>query len=410
MNSSGEAWKRHCVPLALTLFAGCTIATFALARAQAIEDEIPFASLLPTVAWEEDFWRSNDAQLLLELEPSQLAALVPEQAGLRWAACPACHAEATREPLAWSPRAPKVVTCAACGVQLPNDGFPAKVAPAPGQTPAVPEEVVEVSLNRFHHYPYHAVAPERQRYSDERIYLSARRDYAAREWLFKAALYAAARWWRQPASARDPRLARIAALIVLRAAQVYSSYAVHTDQPGRPPIFQSARVRPPFRAGYLSAKGDWLACCDVPIPLLLAYALIRDDAVIEDAGRLLGDRSPRTTIETNLFRAAALFTSSQPPECSEKEAVAARGILLAGHLLRDSSLVAAGEHRLQRLLTQCQPSVGATTIAQEELRRIEDLVRSWILPLYRPGTSHRLSPELAALLHSLDPSIAKPDR
>ena len=75
---------------------------------------------------------------------------------------------------------------------------------------------------------------------------AAKRDYEARALLAKAALYAAVRYHEQPPETRQPELARMAAVIVLRFAQVYPAYATHYDQPGEPKYFQQADLAAPL--------------------------------------------------------------------------------------------------------------------------------------------------------------------
>ena len=78
-------------------------------------------------AWEARFWGGPDSVALLEMDPKRLADLVPTQAGLRYCRCPGCDAPEVDDPLGWSIRAPKVVTCKACGAVFPNDKVPASV-------------------------------------------------------------------------------------------------------------------------------------------------------------------------------------------------------------------------------------------------------------------------------------------
>jgi hypothetical protein len=334
------------------------------------------------VAWQEHFWATTGAQKLLELEPAELARLVPEQAGLRWVRCPACNAPENLETIVWTPEKPGVATCSKCNVSVPSDQFPAKVPPAPGQPPVVLEELVEVAPRLLHHYPYHVVVPEHQKFPEERLYLAARRDYAAREYLLKAALYAADRWRSQSPDARDNRLATLAATILVRYAQVYPNYATHTDQPGHLPSFQAARVRPPFRAGYVMAKGDWLGCLDVPIPLVLAWAYLSGDPAIEAAGRLLGEPDPRHTVEQSLFEASAAFVAAQPEETSEPALLATRGLLFVAALLDNEPLWSLATQRTAKLLDQGFYHDGVWHEADREAqKRVVGLLDGWILPL-----------------------------
>ncbi len=292
--------------------------------------------------WEQRFWADPDVKTLLDLEPKKLAELVPVQAGLRYCRCPACLADEAEETLRWSPAKPEVVTCRKCEESVPSDKYPAKS----GQPPAIPVETVEVLPRVVHKYPYHVVDPLQQAYPDERLYLAAKRDYEAREFLSRAALYAAVRSHEQPLGTRDPALARLAAVLVLRFAQVYPSYATHYDQPRQPKFLQQSDLKPPFRRGYRTGKWDWTGCLDVPMNLVIAYALIRGDAALAEAGRLLDDPNPSRTIENDLFRASAEFVRLQPEEFSEASIYAYRGLLAVGRLLDDRPLINEALRRL----------------------------------------------------------------
>ena len=197
--------------------------------------------------------------------------------------------------------------------------------------------------------PTTSFAPEKQRYPDERLYLAAKRDYEARAFLAKAALYAAVRHHEQPPGARQPELARMAAVIVLRFAQVYPAYATHYDQPGEPKYFQQADLPPPYRRGYRTGKWDTTANLDVPMNLVIAYVLVRDDPALLEAGRVLGDPNPARTIEHDLFRSSAEFVRLQTEEFGEMSLTAYRGLLAVGRLLGDPVLVHEALVRLGRL-------------------------------------------------------------
>ena len=285
-------------------------------------------------AWESRFWADPAVAGLLSLEPKALAEMVPAQAGLRYCRCPACDATESEDPLRWSVAKPKVLTCRRCGVEVPNDSYP-----APDKDKKIPEEAVEVLPRIIHKYPYHAVEAEKQRYPDERLYLSAKRDYEVRQFLTKAAFYAAVRHHESPPGQKDPKLARFASILILRFAQVYPAYATHFDQLDSPKVFQQADLPPPYRRGYKTGKWDWSASLNVPLNLVIAYALLRDDPALVEAGRSLNDPHPARTIERDLFRASAEFVRLQPEEYSERSLQAYRGLLAVGRLLNDPPLV-----------------------------------------------------------------------
>jgi hypothetical protein len=319
---------------------------------------------------------SRASGTLLTRDAQALAALVPTQAGLRFCRCPACPADEAEDPLSWTPEQPESLICRRCGVRLPNDTIPAKVADK------VPEEAVEVLPGVVHRYPYHAVEPQRQRHPDERIYLAAKRDYEIREFLAKLALYAAVRYREQPEGARDPALARVASVLVLRFAQVYPTYAAHYDQPGQSKFFQRADLPPPYRLGYRTAKWDWSGALDVPLDLVIAYARIRDDPALLEAGRQLGDPSPRRTIERDLFRASAEFVRLQPEQADEMSLYAYRGLLAVGRLLEDPALVGEAKSRVDGFARQSFYHDGLWRQADARAhRRVLGLIDGWIDPL-----------------------------
>ncbi|HMB05371.1 MAG TPA: hypothetical protein VKP69_16745, partial [Isosphaeraceae bacterium] len=317
----------------LPLVALAVAAGGALASAGPASSRNPFDGFDLPDAWEAKFWADPGVKMLLRLDPRALADLVPVQAGVRFCRCPNCDAPEADDPLAWSATKPQVLTCRRCGASVPNETYPAK------DDKKVPEEAVEVLPRVIHHYPYHAVEPGEQRYPEERLYLAAKRDYEAREFLSKAALYAAVRHHEQPPRAKDPILARLACVLLLRFAQVYPAYATHYDQPDSPKLFQQADLPPPYRRGYKTGKWDWTASLDVPLNLVIAYALVRGDPALVEVGRRLGEPNPARVIERDLFRASAEFVRLQTEEYSEISLHAYRGMLAVARLLDDAALM-----------------------------------------------------------------------
>ena len=313
-------------------------------RSVAAAEPAWFERFLPPDEWQARFWASPDAQALGKLDRQALVDLVPRQAGFRYCRCPACGAAETTDPLAWSIRKPEIVTCRKCDASFPNDSVPAR-----DKDKKIPEDSVEVAPGVSHKYPYHVPEADAQQEPDEHLYLSARRDYEAREYLAKAAFYAASR----SQSASDPERrhadAAIASVLILRFAQVYPRYALHLDQPGRSKSLEPASQPPPYRRGYMTGKWDWTGSLDVPVNLVLAYALIRHDPAVAEAGRLLHDPHPTRTIEENLFLASATFTRNQPEEVSEQALQVDRGLLLVGRLLENQDMVVEATRRLDRL-------------------------------------------------------------
>jgi hypothetical protein len=306
----------------------------------------PFSTFDLPDRWEAKFWADPGLAALLDLDVKAIAALVPEQAGFKYCRCPKCGVSDLDDPLSWSIAKPDRLTCRTCSATFPDEKYPAKTSDK------VPEEVVEVSPRHFHRYPYHAVEAEKCLYPDERIYLAAKRDHEAREFLAKAAMYAAVRYHEQPAAAKDARLAKLANTLVLRFAQVYPRYATHHEQPGAPKSIGRADLRPPFRRNYGTAKWDVSGNLDVPMNLVIAYALVRGDPSLIEAGKVLGDPNPARSIERDLFFASAEFVRAQPEESSEASLFAYRGMLAVGRLLDDPALVREATARLDGFLAR----------------------------------------------------------
>ncbi|AMV36745.1 hypothetical protein [Planctomyces sp. SH-PL62] len=305
------------------------------AKAQATPSNPPLGAVRLPKEWQDRFWGGPQAQALLKLSPKELADLVPVQSGLKFCACPACGEPERNDPLAWSIEQPKVVECRKCKGTFPSPAFP-----VPNKADGlVPTEKVEVLPNVWHAYPYHVVVLEKAGYADERLYLDAKRDYEARAFLSKAALYAAVRWSESKPAERDPKLAQAAAALILRFAQVYPKYAMHNDQPGIAKQLLPARVPPPYRRGFQTGKWEWNGSLETPMNLLLAYSLLRDGADWPEAGRLLECDDPKRTIEEDLFVASAELSSRQPDDYTEDSLHVYRGLLSVGRLVGSDAMV-----------------------------------------------------------------------
>jgi hypothetical protein len=348
----------------------------------------PLGKIELPAEWRARFWKSSEARALLKLSPARVAELVPAQSGIRYCGCPACGAEEGDDPLAWSIERPKVLKCRRCGEAVPSDKYPAKV------NKEVPEEKVEVLPGVIHHYPYHAVDEAKAHYPDERLYLQAKIDDEARRFLAKAALYAAAESRAQAPQARDPRLAQLACMIMVKLAQVYPAYATHCDQPGRPKSIEPARLRPPFRRGYQTGKWEWNGSLEVPLNLVLAYALLRGDPAWEQAGKLLGEPAPAAKVERDLFRAAAGFARNQPDEIAAEALHVDRGMLAVGRLLGDEALVAEALTRLDTFTRRGFYHDGFWHEADvREHRRVVGLLDGWVSDLLAEERARRTMPD-----------------
>jgi len=326
------------------------IAAYGLAEAQSTRREAghddPFGLLKLPDAWSQRFWANPDAGKLLEMEPREVAALVPVQSGLRFCRCPSCGAPERDETLTWTLQQPLVLKCRRCGILVPNDRYPAKVKDQ------IPEELVEVVPGVVHRYPYHSPEESAARIPDERLYLRARVDYETRKFLAQAALHASVSARSEKSRESRERFEKLACVILLKFAHVYPQYAVHHDQPDLPKILQPARLHPPYSRGYLTAKWDWSGSLEVPLDLLMAYSLIRDCPAWKAIGELLDDPSPRRTIERDFFLAASEFCRDQPREFMTESLAADRSLLAVARLLRDGKLGSEARRRLAEDLQQ----------------------------------------------------------
>lgn len=342
-------------------------------------------------SWRETFWKNPNARALREKCLGEVADLVPVQAGLRFCRCPACGAEEQDDPLAWSIQEPEVLKCRRCGVKVPNADFPAKV------DKAVPEEKVEVQSGVLHHYPYHAVAADKARYPDERLYLQARRDYEARKFLARAALYAAVEHHETARARGDQSFGELACVILLRFAQVYPGYAIHCDQPGRTKSLEPARLQPPFRMGYQTAKWEWSGSIEVPLNLVMACGLLRGDPAWAVAGRILSDPDPERTVDRDLLRATAEFARQQPEEFTEQSLYVYQGMLAVGRLLDDQTLVMSARDRLAEFLRRGFYHDGFWRQADSQAhRRIVEELDGWIGSMIEPSPSLALARQAGA--------------
>jgi len=368
------------------------LALLTLATTAAFSAEPPLGPVRLPKEWQDTFWASPQAQALLKLSPKEAADLVPKQAGIRFCGCPSCGIDERLDPLVWSVEKPAVVVCRECKGEFPGPGFPSN---PPGQTKPASENV-EVLPGVWHLYPYHIPLPEHAHYPDERLYLAAKVDYEARAYLSKAALYAAVRWRDEEPAKRDPKLAALAAALILRFAQVYPAYAMHSDQPGQTKYLQPARVPPPYRHDYQTAKWDWNGSLETPMNLVLAYSLLRDGADWDEAGKLLNEPHPRRAIETDLLLASAELAARQPDDFSEDSLVVYRGMLAVGRLLGNEVLLHEARARLGEFARRGFYHDGFWRSADVQgHRRVLGMLDGWIDGLVdRPGDREAVPPML----------------
>ena len=173
----------------------------------------------------------------------------------------------------------------------------------------------------------------------------------------------------------------MACVLLLRFAQVYPDLRHSTSTS---PASPSSSSRPTCPRLTVAATGrrkwDWTASLDVPLNLVIAYALVRDDPAMVEAGQLLGDPNPRRTIERDLFRASAEFVRAPARGVRASMSLQAyRGMLAVGRLLGDPVLVreatdAAGRLRRAGFLSRRLLAAGR----RRGHRRVLGMLDGWI--------------------------------
>ena len=129
-----------------------------------------------------------------------------------------------------------------------------------------------------------------------------------------------------------PTLARRAALILDRFAQVYPGYCARFDAPFRTKVvFEGDHTFPYPVSPYLAAKWDYWAYGDIPSNLILAYDLIRESGQIDD--------EMQRRIEDDLIRGSVRFVRSYPITLSNMDPAILRGLISAGRVLGEPAYV-----------------------------------------------------------------------
>lgn len=268
--------------------------------------------------------------LVLALSEEALAALVPERSGFRYCGCPNCEVGSAETQLDWTIYAPHHVHCRFCGTRYPNEKFP---------------ERYQIELNtpdgKIHVYPYYKDAKGRQYFFSARAWFERRR-YLAGAAFDLATLYCAT---------QDTALARRAAIILARFAQVYPGYAVRYEVPLQPKQFFPANAKPPFHVEpYKAAKWSYWAFLDIPNNLLLAYDLLYTSGEFEKLDRVYG-RSVKQMIEHDFFRPSVEFVLSYPEVGHNMSPHLYQGLIIAGRVLGEPTWAREGAARAKKLLT-----------------------------------------------------------
>lgn len=243
----------------------------------ASEQEVP--RLLQATAW------------VRGLPEAELMELVPKQSGLRYVGCPNCTGGRQENQLAWSPEHPEEIYCRYCKHRFPSEKYPMSAVVAVRNPRG---EQVE--------FPYWADP------SGYRYFFGARRDDEVREYLATQTEALA----RLAIVTNDEAVARRAAVLLDRFAEVFPGWCYHYDYPHRQKQIYDGVVPPEeFRSGYRTARWTWWAYSDIPSPLVRAYGRLQDHPVFEQLSRERGV-DVKARIEQDLFRAAAEQVLANP--------------------------------------------------------------------------------------------------
>ncbi len=295
--------------------------------------------LLQAPVWSEEFLpavSSRDVPRLLQstewlrgLSETDLIRLVPEQSGLRYVGCPNCSGGRQEDQLAWSPKQPDEIYCRYCQHRYPSEKYPMT-------------QVVKVRTpdGAQAQYPYWS-DPKGYRY-----FFQASRDDLVRAYLAQrtedlALLYRAT---------NDEAVARRAAVLLDRFAEVFPGWCYHFDYPFQQKEIYDGDVTPEqFRPGYRTARWNWWAYSDIPSPLVRAYGLLRDSSVFKHLSIERGlDVAAR--IEHDLFRATAEQVLANPEPYTNMSPTAWRSLVELGRVIEEPRFVHEPARRIRRLV------------------------------------------------------------
>ncbi len=259
---------------------------------------------------------------VISLSERELLRRIPHRAGIYFVDCPNCDGGAQEGQIDWTFEDPDRVFCKYCGLKYPNERFPdtgiLSVVNPVGET---------------QEYPYW------EDDSGYRHFFQAKGWYRARAWFANAAHDLATLYF----ATGDRSLARRAALILNRFAEVYPGYCVHHDLPFRQKIiFPGSQGFPYPVQDYRASKWDWWAYMDIPENLIYAYDLIRD------SGEL--DETMIRRIEDEFLHASVAFVRGFPPALGNMDPTLLRGMVAAGRVLKEPDYIHDVVDRISRLI------------------------------------------------------------
>ena len=263
------------------------------------------------------------------LSEAELTAMVPKQSGLRYVGCPNCTGGRQENQLAWSPEQPDEVHCRFCMHRYPSEMYPMSAA-------------VTVSNPRGEQveFPYWADP------SGYRFFFQARRDDEVREYLARRTEDLA----RLAIATQDEAVARRAAVLLDRFAEVFPGWCYHFDYPfQQKQIYDGAVLPQDFRDGYRTARWTWWAYSDIPSQLVRAYGWLQDSPVFE---QLASERGVdvKARIEQDLFRSAAEQVLANPEPLTNMSPGTWRSLIELGRVIDEPRYVHEPVRRFRQLV------------------------------------------------------------
>lgn len=265
------------------------------------------------------------------MDEAAVIDLVPLQSGLQYVGCPNCDAGRQERQLTWSIARPDEVVCQFCQHRYPSQKYPMDQALAvttPRGEPA-----------RFEYW------------EDEngyRHFFRARRDDEVRKFLASQTLRLAQLYQ----ATGDRHVARRAAVILDRFAQVFPSWCYHYDYPFRQKEIYDGEVPPEkFRPGFRTARWNWWAYHDIPLPLVDAFQILRGSGVFDELSDEQGvDVVQR--IEHDLLRNAGEQVFANGDDCSNMSPSVWRSLIRLGRVIEEPRYIHAVVRRLRRLVDE----------------------------------------------------------
>ena len=265
---------------------------------------------------------------VMALSEEELVRLIPNRSGFRFVDCPNCAGGAEENQLSWSIEEPDRVFCQFCNMRFPNELYPEngvmRVTNARGEVQEYPYWEAPFPPPAQLPGPLSHIEPDKK----YRHYFRAKGWYVARMYFSDAAYQLGKLYYLTG----RPTLARRAALILDRFAQVYPGYCARFDAPFRTKVvFEGDHTFPYPVSPYLAAKWDYWAYGDIPSNLILAYDLIRESGQIDD--------EMQRRIEVDLIRGSVGFVRSYPITLSNMDPAILRGLISAGRVLGEPAYV-----------------------------------------------------------------------